>query len=119
MRHSFRAQIYSSVQPGIISIPEDEDKGSDSDDSDRKSKKSFSYWGEDKVTLQKPLAKSRPGPGGIGSRRNPENSVNAKFGNRFVSVDSLSAAARRTSRRNVNAPSNNVRAREGVVSMEE
>jgi hypothetical protein len=90
---------------------DDEDEGGDSDDSDRKSKMSFSYWGADKVTLQKPLVKHRPGPGGIGSRRNGpavpsgysrESSANAKFGNRLVSADSsLAAAARPASRRNV------------------
>jgi hypothetical protein len=97
-------------------MPEDdEDEGGDSDDSDRKSKMSFSYWGADKVTLQKPLVKHRPGPGGIGSRRNGpavpsgysrESSANAKFGNRLVSADStLAAAARPSSRRNANTPS--------------
>jgi hypothetical protein len=97
-------------------MPEDdEDGGGDSDDSDRKSKMSFSYWGADKVTLQKPLVKHRPGPGGIGSRRSGpavpsgysrESSANAKFGNRLVSADSsLAAAARPASRRNVNTPS--------------
>ena len=65
------ARIHSAVQPRIIPMPEDdEDERSDSDDSDRKDKMSFSYWGADKVALQKPLAKDRPGPGGIGSRRN-------------------------------------------------
>jgi len=97
-------------------MPEDdEDEGGDSDDSDRKSKMSFSYWGADKVTLQKPLTKHRPGPGGIGSRRNGpavpsgysrESSANAKFGNRLVSADSsLAAAVRPASRRNANTPS--------------
>ncbi len=95
-------------------MPEDdEDGGGDSDDSDRKSKMSFSYWGADKVTLQKPLAKHRPGPGGIGSRRSGptvpsgysrESSANAKFGHRLVSADSSLAAARPASRRNANTP---------------
>ena len=87
---------------------DDEDEAIDSDDSDRKSKMSFSYWGADKVTLQKPMAKHRPGPGVPGSRRGPsipsgysrESSANAKFGNRLVSADSsLAAAARPASRR--------------------
>ena len=61
-----RSHIHSSVQPRIIPIPEDdEDGGGDSDDSDRNSKMSFSYWGADTITLQKPLAKHRLGPGGI------------------------------------------------------
>ena len=110
-----RAQIHSSVQPRIVPMPEDdEDEAGDSDDSDRKSKMSFSYWGADKVTLQKPLIKHRPGPGGIGKRNGPvipsgysrESSANAKFGNRLVSADSsLAAAARPASRRTVNTPS--------------
>jgi hypothetical protein len=92
---------------------DDEDEGGDSDDSDRKSKMSFSYWGADKVTLQKPMAKHRPGPGGPGSRRNGpaipsgysrESSANAKFGSRLVSADSSLAAARPSSRRAVTTP---------------
>ena len=107
-----RAQIHSAVQPRIIPMPEeDEDGGVDSDDSDRKSKMSFSYWGADKVTLQKPLVKHRPGPGG-GRRNGPavpsgysrESSANAKFGNRLVSADSTLAAARPSSRRTNNTP---------------
>jgi hypothetical protein len=106
-----RAQIHSAVQPRIVPMPEDdEDGGVDSDDSDRKSKMSFSYWGADKVTLQKPLVKHRPGPGGLSSRRNGpvipsgysrESSANAKFGNRLVSADSNLAAARPHGRRTV------------------
>jgi len=103
-----RAQIHSTVQPRIVPMPDDdEDEAGDSDDSDRKSKMSFSYWGADKVTLQKPMAKHRPGPGLPGSRRGPsvpsgysrESSANAKFGNRLVSADSSLAAARPGSRR--------------------
>jgi hypothetical protein len=87
---------------------DDEDGGIDSDDSDRKSKMSFSYWGADKITLQKPMpTKQRPGPGGLGTRRGPivpsgysrESSANAKFGHRLVSADS--SAARPSSRRTV------------------
>jgi len=110
-----RAQIHSAIQPKIIPMPDDdEDGGDDSDDSDRKSKMSFSYWGADKVTLQKPLAKHRPGPGGLGSRRNGpvmasaysrESSANAKFGNRLISADSSFGGGRPSSRRNVTTPS--------------
>jgi hypothetical protein len=87
---------------------DDEDGGIDSDDSDRKSKMSFSYWGADKITLQKPIAKQRPGPNGLGTRRNGpivpsgysrESSANAKFGHRLISADS--SAARPSSRRTV------------------
>lgn len=51
---------------------------------------SFSYWGADKVTVQKPIIKGRP-PGVITTRRGGssaygrESSANAKFGNRLVS----------------------------------
>ncbi|KAI9510855.1 Dbl-like domain-containing protein [Russula earlei] len=108
-----RAQVHSAVQPRIVPMPDEEDGGVDSDDSDRKSKMSFSYWGADKVTLQKPLTKHRPGPGGLGSRRNGpaipsgysrESSANAKFGNRLISADSSLAAGRPSSRRNVTTP---------------
>lgn len=64
----------------------------DSDDSDRKSKMSFSYWGADKVTVQKPvlagkgrLAVSAPRRGGVPSAYARESSANAKFGSRLVS----------------------------------
>ena len=90
-------------------MPEDdEDGGMDSDDSDRKSKMSFSYWGADKVTLQKPLVKPRAPAGVHGARRggpalpsgySRESSANAKFGNRLVSAESAAAprpASRRT-----------------------
>ena len=73
---------------------------------------SFSYWGADKVTLQKPLAKDRPGPRGI--------RANARFGCRLVSAESLSAAARPAGRRNASTPSSNVvQPREGIASLEE
>lgn len=89
---------------------EDEEAG-DSDDSDRKSKMSFSYWGADKITLQKPVAKPRqlstPQPGA--TRRGPspgnasygrESSANAKFGTRLVSGEPLPIVGpRSTSRR--------------------
>ena len=110
-------------------MPEDdEDERGYSNDSDRNSKMSFSYWGADTINLQNPLTKHRPGPGGIGSRRNGpavssgysrESSANAKFGNRLVSADSLAATASPASRLNVKTPSSNVgQPREGV-SMEE
>ena len=47
---------------------EEEEAANDSDDSDRKSKMSFSYWGADKVTLQKPIVKplkAAPANGGF------------------------------------------------------
>ncbi|THH14343.1 hypothetical protein EW146_g5975 [Bondarzewia mesenterica] len=96
-----RAQVHSTVQPRIVPMPkDDEDEGMDSDDSDRKSKMSFSYWGADKVTLQKPLVKGRAPAGSHGARRggpimptgySRESSANAKFGNRLVSAESANA----------------------------
>ncbi|KDQ60707.1 hypothetical protein JAAARDRAFT_123935 [Jaapia argillacea MUCL 33604] len=92
-----RAQVISGVpQPRIVPMPDDDDKDDlDSDDSDRKSKMSFSYWGADKITIQKPVVKSRQmGPGA--RRASPigttayarESSANAKFGTRLVSGES-------------------------------
>lgn len=85
---------------------DDEDDGGDSDDSDRRSKMSFSYWGADKVTLQKPIVKPRQATGNGARRGGPptsygrESSANAKFGTRLVSVgDNPSGGARPASRR--------------------
>jgi len=109
-----RAEIHSAVQPRIVPMPDDDDddEACDSDDSDRKSKMSFSYWGADKVTLQKPMAKHRPGPLLPGSRRGPsipsgysrESSANAKFGSRLVSADASLAAAVRSGGRRTTTP---------------
>lgn len=103
-----RQQIHSGIiQPRIVPLPDDDDEAGDSDDSDRKSKMSFSYWGADKVTLQKPVVKPRQ-VSGMGTRRAPgtattaygrESSANAKFGTRMVSADSTNGirpASRRT-----------------------
>ncbi|KIJ44020.1 hypothetical protein M422DRAFT_252516 [Sphaerobolus stellatus SS14] len=75
---------------------EEDDPALDSDDSDRKSKMSFSYWGADKITLspagtttskaRSPLGKGAvrgraSGPSSYSSR---ESSANAKFGTRLV-----------------------------------
>jgi hypothetical protein len=83
-------------------MPEDDEDevANDSDDSDRKSKMSFSYWGADKITLQKPA--QRPGRAVAGSSSRGarggaaqttaayarESSANAKFGTRMVAGDS-------------------------------
>ncbi|KIY50923.1 Dbl homology domain-containing protein [Fistulina hepatica ATCC 64428] len=95
-----RTQATMSVQPRIVPMPDDdEDKGVESDDSDRKSKMSFSYWGADKVTVQKPAVRGRVPPRGRGGAVSygRESSANAKFGSRLVSNDSTSP--RPTSRR--------------------
>ncbi|KAJ3839819.1 hypothetical protein F5878DRAFT_100608 [Lentinula raphanica] len=43
-----------------------DDSDADSSDSDRKSKMSFSYWGADKVTVQRPVGLSSPSGAGTG-----------------------------------------------------
>lgn len=104
--------LHVSVQPRIMPLPDDDEdeEAGDSDDSDRKSKMSFSYWGADKITLQKPVT-SKPRqlvPTQNGVRRGPtsgittynrESSANAKFGTRLLSADSIVAPPRPSSRR--------------------
>ncbi|KAG7092335.1 hypothetical protein E1B28_008696 [Marasmius oreades] len=104
-----RAQV-GRQQPRIVPLPdddEDEDGGVDSDDSDRKSKMSFSYWGADKVTVQKPMIKpritARRGVGGPSYAR--ESSANAKFGTRLVVSPDQSPHNRPVSRRAAPTPS--------------
>ncbi|KAJ6496622.1 hypothetical protein C8R47DRAFT_1263497 [Mycena vitilis] len=96
-----RNQVHTN-QPRIVPLPDDdEDGGAESDDSDRKSKMSFSYWGADKITVQKPIIKGRapiPRRGGAGSSYGRESSANAKFGTRLVSGDT-SPTPRPASRR--------------------
>lgn len=99
-----RTHILSN-QPKIVPMPDDDERGGDdSDDSDKKSKMSFSYWGADKITIQKPALKNRPTPG-INPRRGAitasygrESSANAKFGTRLVS-DGSNHATRSSGRR--------------------
>lgn len=104
--------LHASVQPRIMPLPDDDEdeEAGDSDDSDRKSKMSFSYWGADKITLQKPVPPKprqvvstqngmRRGPAGI-TTYNRESSANAKFGTRLLSADSVFAPPRPSSRRN-------------------
>jgi len=93
-------------QPRIIPLPDDDEDDNDSDDSDKKSKMSFSYWGADKITVQKPVVKGRLG---ASTRRSTplasygrESSANAKFGTRLISADYYRPASRRT----VNTPVN-------------
>lgn len=96
-------------------MPEDDDEGGESDDSDRKSKMSFSYWGADKVTLQKPVVKPRAVSGNGARRGGPsgnqqttaygrESSANAKFGTRLVSAEIPSGGPRPASRRTQATP---------------
>lgn len=101
MRSRTRAHTSQPNQPRIVPLPDDDDDDNDSDDSDKKSKMSFSYWGADKVTVQKPVLKGRVGPharrGGGPASYGRESSANAKFGTRLVSADSTQSG--RTSRR--------------------
>ena len=104
--------LHASVQPRIMPLPDDDEdeEAGDSDDSDRKSKMSFSYWGADKITLQKPVT-SKPRqvvPTQNGVRRGPtsgittynrESSANAKFGTRLLSIEPTVAPPRPSSRR--------------------
>ncbi|KAF8522238.1 Dbl-like domain-containing protein [Hysterangium stoloniferum] len=97
-----RALVSSTSTPKQpVELEEDEDVAFDSDDSDRKSKMSFSYWGADKVTLSHPAinAPKTRTPLGRGNTRgrtiapssytSRESSANAKFGSRLVhSTDS-------------------------------
>ncbi|KAH7107547.1 hypothetical protein BKA62DRAFT_825035 [Auriculariales sp. MPI-PUGE-AT-0066] len=120
-----RTRALSNAAPGEVpamTLEEDEDAGMESDDSDRKSKMSFSYWGADRITLSVPRpkpgvpVKGRTGSSTLlvpGAGRRPqipsaygrESSANAKFGTRLVmSPDSGagaggSTAARPASRR--------------------
>ena len=72
----------------------------------RKSKMSFSYWGADKVTVQKPVKPrqlaanaARRGAAGTPTAYGRESSANAKFGTRLVAADSPNGAVRPASRR--------------------
>ncbi|OSX65057.1 hypothetical protein POSPLADRAFT_1167225 [Postia placenta MAD-698-R-SB12] len=106
-----RQQAHLSAQPRIVPLPDDdEDGGVESDDSDRKSKMSFSYWGADKVTLQKPTAAKRQlantarrGAAGSSTAYGRESSANAKFGTRLVSVESAGGGGARPASRRTQA----------------
>ncbi|CAG8568578.1 5285_t:CDS:2 [Acaulospora colombiana] len=78
--------------------PEEEGEGEESDDSDRKSKMSFSYWGADKVTLTKPVARRgvptnasrtqlRTKPVAPSSFAGRQSEKDAKFGGRLRSPE--------------------------------
>lgn len=114
-----KAEARSAAQPRIVPLPdEDEDGEGESDDSDKKSKMSFSYWGADKITLQKPVLKPkqhavggstrRVSPGGTSSYSR-ESSANAKFGTRLASGDNGSHSMRPMSRRTQTTPSTRTR----------
>lgn len=71
---------------------------------------SFSYWGADKVTVQKPikprqLAANAARRAGSPTAYGRESSANAKFGTRLMAVDSPNGAIRPASRRTQATPS--------------
>lgn len=83
----------------------------ESDDSDKKSKMSFSYWGADRVTVQKPvlpgkgrIAVAHPRRGGSPAYAR-ESSANAKFGSRLVSDGSSTSSGPRPASRRAATPS--------------
>ena len=88
---------------------DDDRRGDDSDDSYKKSKVSFSYWGADKITVQKPMLKGRAlaginvRKGNITASYGRESSANTKFGTRLVS-DGSSHSHRPSSRRQTSTP---------------
>ncbi|TFK76530.1 Dbl homology domain-containing protein [Pluteus cervinus] len=103
-----RSRTLYHNQPRIVPMPEDDDEnGAESDDSDRKSKMSFSYWGADKVTVQKPMVKGRLASqtrrGASPASYGRESSANAKFGTRLVSGEG-SPNPRPASRRAATTP---------------
>lgn len=93
-------------------LPENDDEcdGNDSDESDRKSKMSFSYWGADKVTIHKPAVKPRQvsvngvRKGAVTPSYGRESSANAKFGTRLINHDAPHHSARPSSRRTQATP---------------
>ncbi|THU86411.1 Dbl homology domain-containing protein [Dendrothele bispora CBS 962.96] len=106
-----RSRTQLSTQPRIVPLPDDDEgdaDDADSDDSDRKSKMSFSYWGADKITVQRPTVKPRNGvaakrAGASGPAYARESSANAKFGTRLVSGEST-PSPRPASRRTATTP---------------
>ncbi|KAF9532254.1 hypothetical protein CPB83DRAFT_667377 [Crepidotus variabilis] len=105
MEDMAKSRVHLNNQPRIVPMPDDDEPGdgSDSDDSDKKSKMSFSYWGADKITVQKPMLKGRSTPQPRRSANHAaaygrESSANAKFGSRLVS-DSSQHSTRPASRR--------------------
>lgn len=119
MEDVVRSKAEARSQPKIVPLPDDEEDGEgESDDSDKKSKMSFSYWGADKITLQKPVLKPkqhgvvgstrRVSPGGTSSYSR-ESSANAKFGTRLASGDHASHSTRPMSRRTQTTPSTRTR----------
>ncbi|KAH7915003.1 Dbl domain-containing protein [Hygrophoropsis aurantiaca] len=121
-----KQEARSQSQPKIVPLPSDDEEAAESDDSDKKSKMSFSYWGADKVTLQKPILKPKshphphhanthphparrvsPGTSGGTSAYARESSANAKFGTRLV--DQASPSLRPASRRTQGTPSTRTR----------
>lgn len=95
-----RARVQSITSPSGegSKLDEQEEDGNETDESDRKSKMSFSYWGADKVTLSAPRGKGRPAVRGArrgqvpSSYANRESSAHAKFGSRLVAASEPSSS---------------------------
>jgi hypothetical protein len=124
-----RALVTSATSAALKPNEEDDDPVNDSDDSDRKSKMSFSYWGADKVTLSHPVLNPRARvPIGRGSARGKgagpssytsrESSANAKFGSRLVHASDSPSPARPASRKAI-TPSSQASKRANVTSLED
>ncbi|KAF8580887.1 Dbl homology domain-containing protein [Ramaria rubella] len=128
-----RSRALVTSLPDSPSKPREEDEddiAGDSDDSDRKSKMSFSYWGADKVTLSHPSLNpkarmpigrgtARGGRGaGPSSYTSRESSANAKFGTRLVHASDASSSARPASRKAI-TPASQASRRPNAASLED
>ena len=112
--------------------PEEDIGGIESDDSDRKSKMSFSYWGADKVTLTKPMSKRghstnasrvtlRTKPQAPSAFAGRQSEKDAKFGTRLRSPEpsqdgSVVGSARPGSRRMGGPPASPTMTRRNIDS---
>ena len=84
----WRNQQASGHIMGTGDSPEEEGDVNDSDDSDRKSKMSFSYWGADKVTLTKPLAKRGQSTNASRTQLTPKYQAPSSFAGRTPAKES-------------------------------
>ena len=132
----WRTQQASGHLMGSGDEPEEEIGGIESDDSDRKSKMSFSYWGADKVTLTKPMSKRgvptnasrtaiRIKPQAPSAFAGRQSDKDAKFGTRLRSpepsqdgsvVGSAVGSARPASRRTGGPPASPTMTRRNIDS---
>jgi hypothetical protein len=108
-----RAQITSTIPRGVDDVAEENEDGNESEESDTKSKMSFSYWGADKVTVQNPSRKAVVGTRPVPTKKGVsatatyvrESSANAKFGTRLRSPEPTDSSLNRpASRRHAHTP---------------